>query len=95
MLKKKNVAGQVLRMGASSLYSNKTAMGDYHRRMSAKYGGKGAALASAHKMSRIIYKMLKNKVEFDFKLLEDADQKYREKRIKNLEKLLEQLKKVA
>jgi hypothetical protein len=95
MQKKKNTAGQVLRMGASSLYSNKTAMGDYHRRMSAKYGGKGAALASAHKMSRIIYKMLKDKVEFDFQMLADANQKYREKRIKHLEKLLEQLKKAA
>ena len=95
MLKKKNTAGQTLRMGASSLYSNKTAMGDYHRRMSAKYGGKGAALASAHKMARIIYKMLKDKVEFNFQMLADADQKYREKRISHLEKLLEQLKKAA
>ncbi|MDP1622300.1 MAG: IS110 family transposase [Bacteroidales bacterium] len=95
MLKKKNTAGQTLRMGASSLYSNKTAMGDYHRRMSAKYGGKGAALASAHKMSRIIYKMLKAKVEFNFQMLADADQKYRERKIKHLEKLLQQLKKVA
>jgi transposase len=95
MLKKKNIAGQVLRMGASSLYGNKTALGEYHRRMSAKYGGKGAALASAHKMSRIIYKMLKDKVEFNFQMLADADQKYREKRIRHLEKLLEHLKKAA
>jgi transposase len=95
MLKKKNTAGQTLRMGASSLYSNKTAMGDYHRRMSAKYGGKGAALASAHKMSRIIYKMLKDKVEFNFQMLADANQKYREKKIKHLEKLLAQLKNAA
>jgi hypothetical protein len=82
-------------MGASSLYSNKTPMGDYHRRMSAKYGGKGAALASAHKMSRIIYKMLKDKIEFDFQMQVDANQKYREKKIKHLEKLLAQLKNAA
>lgn len=95
MAKKKNIAGQTLRMGASSLYSNKTAMGDYHRRMSAKYGGKGAALASAHKMSRIIYKMLSDRVEYDSNMLFDADQKYREKKIKHLEKLLAQLKKAS
>ena len=74
MVKKKNIAGQTLRMGASSLYSNKSVMGDYHRRMSAKYGGKGASLASAHKMARVIYKMLLNKVEFDVQMLVDADQ---------------------
>ena len=46
-------------------------------------------------MSRIIYKMLKDKVEFNFQMLAEADQKYREKRISHLEKLLEQLKKAA
>ena len=95
MIKKKNTAGQTLRMGASSLYSNKTPLGDYHRRMSAKYGGKGAALATAHKISRIIFTMLVNKSEFDFHMLADSDQKYRDKKIKHLEKLLEKLKKAA
>lgn len=79
MMKKKNIAGQTLRMGASCLYSNKTPLGDYHRRMSSKYGGKGASLASAHKLSRIIYKMLLDKIEFNFQMLVESQKKYREK----------------
>lgn len=95
MMKKKNIAGQTLRMGASCLYSNKTPLGDYHRRMSSKYGGKGASLASAHKLSRIIYKMLLEKIEFNFQILVESQQKYRDKRIKQLEQQLAKLKKAA
>jgi transposase len=95
MMKKKNKAGQTLRMGASSLYSNKTPLGDYHRRMSAKYGGKGASLATGHKIARIIFKMLEKKEEFSFQMLVESQKKYRETRIKQLEKQLAKLKKVA
>jgi transposase len=95
MMKKKNRAGQTLRMGASSLYHNKTPLGDYHRRMSAKYGGKGASLATAHKLARIIFKMLETKKEFCYEMLIESQKKYKEKRIKQLEKQIERLKKVA
>jgi transposase len=95
MMKKKNRAGQTLRMSASTLYSNKTPLGDYHRRMSSKYGGKGASLATAHKLARIIYKMLETKQEFNFDLLAESQKKYREIKIKQLEKQLERLKKAA
>jgi transposase len=95
MMKKKNRAGQTLRMGATSLYRNKTPLGDYHRRMSAKYGGKGASLATAHKLARIIYKMLENKEEFNDQVLIESQQKYRENKIKQLERQLARLKKAA
>ena len=94
-MKKKNIAGQTLRMAATSLYSNKTPIGDYHRRMSARYGGKGASLATAHKLARIIYTMLDKKQEFNFNMLIESQQKYREIKIKQLEKQLSRLKKVA
>jgi transposase len=95
MMKKKNRAGQTLRMAASTLYSNKTPLGDYQRRMSSKYGGKGASLATAHKLARIIYKMLETKQEFNFDLLAESQKKYREIKIKQLEKQLERLKRAA
>ena len=95
MMKKKNRAGQTLRMGASSLYQNKTPLGDYHRRMSAKYGGKGASLATAHKLARIIYKMLETKKEFCYEMLIESQKNYKEKRIKQLEKQIERLKKAS
>jgi hypothetical protein len=94
-MKKKNKAGQILRMASSSLYRNKTPLGDYHRRMSSKYGGKGASMATAHKLARIIYKMIEKKQEFDFNMLVESQQKYRENKIKQLEKQLARLKNVA
>lgn len=95
MMKKKNQAGQALRMGSSSLYSNKSPIGDYHRRVSAKYGGKGATLATAHKLSRIIFHMLNEKEEFNTNMILESQKTYREKRIKQLEKQLSLLKRVA
>jgi transposase len=95
MMKKKNSAGQSLRMAASSLYRNKTPIGDYHRRMSAKYGGKGASLATAHKFARIIYVMISQKIEFDMQQLLDSQKKYREMKIKQLEYQLAKLKKAS
>jgi len=95
MMMKKNKAGQILRMASSCLYSNKTALGDYHRRMSAKYGGKGAAVATAHKLARIIYSMLDKKEEYREEILVKSQQKQREMKIKQLEKQLARLKQAA
>jgi len=72
MMKKKNRAGQTLRMACFCLYSNKSPIGDYYRRMSYKYGGRGASLATAHKIAKLIYIMLDKKQEFNFDLLIDS-----------------------
>lgn len=93
--KKKNKAGQCLKMAASSLSNSKSALGDEYRRMRAKFGGKGAALAMAHKLSRIIYTMLSNKIEYNSDVITNNQKKFREQKIKRLEKQLERLKKVA
>jgi transposase len=95
VMKKKNVAGQVLRIGASTLYRNKTPIGDFHRRMSVKYGGRGASLATAHKLSRIIYMMIIKKQEFEMELIYETQKKYTAKRIKQLEMQLARLKRAA
>jgi transposase len=95
IMRKKNKAGQSLKMAASSLSNSKAPLGDYYRRIRAKLGGKGATLATAHKLARIIYTMLKNKIEFNTDMLNEAQEKYRQQRIKNLEKQLAKLKKAA
>jgi transposase len=95
VMKKKNRAGQSLRMAASTLSRNKTPLGDFYRRMKSKHGGKGAVLATAHKLAKIIYTMLKEKKEYNPDLIQDVHKKFKERRIKQLEKQLEWLKKVA
>ena len=95
MMKKKNRAGQTLKMSAFSLSKNKTPLGDYYRRMRAKLGGKGAVLATAHKLARIIFAMLKNKKEYSPETLNEAQAQFNIKRIKQLEKQLAKLKQAA
>ena len=95
MMKKKNKAGQTLKMSASCLSNNKTPLGDYYRRIRARLGGKGAVLATAHKLARIIYVMIKEKKEYKPEMLNETQKLFNEKRIKNLEKQLAKLKQAA
>jgi transposase len=94
-MKKKNRAGQILKQAASTLVHNKGPLGDYYRKMRAKLGGRGAVMAAANKISRIIYMMLSNKKEYDPEIIIGNVEKQNEIKIKNLEKLLEKLKKAA
>ncbi|MBW6480913.1 MAG: IS110 family transposase [Bacteroidales bacterium] len=95
MMKKNNKAGQYLRQAASCLSTNKTPIGDYYRRMRARLGGRGAALTTAHKLSRIIYTMLLKKTEYNQGLLIENQEKLKEEKIKKLEKQLARLKQAA
>lgn len=95
MMKKHNKAGQILRQAASTLISNKTAIGDYHRSMQARLGGKGAALATAHKLARIIYTMLLKQTEYNPGRIIENHEKLKEEKIKKLEKQINRLKQVA
>jgi transposase len=62
--KTQNRAAAALRMAAQSLVHSKSALGAYYRRMRAKLGAPEAITATAHKLARIIYAMLKNQTEY-------------------------------
>lgn len=53
-----NRAAQALRMAAASLYRSKTAIGAFFRRLRARLGAPKAITAAAHKLARILYRML-------------------------------------
>ena len=91
MQKKKNYAGQTLRMSASNVSSSKTPMGDYSRKMKARLWKKGGVIATAHKIATIIYIMIKEKREYNPEIIANNQQKWKEKRIKYLEKQIMQL----
>jgi 5'-3' exonuclease len=95
MMKKDNRAGQCLRQAASSLGTNKSSIGDFYRSVRARLGGKGAVVATAHKLARIIYNMVLKKTEYNEALLTLNQEKVKEDKIKKLEKLLDRLKQVA
>lgn len=92
MRKKKNHAGQTLRMSASTLSRSKSALGDYHRKMRYRVGKKGAVVCTAHKIGKIIYIMIKEQVPYDKTIMEQHSEQVKERKIKALEKQLEKLK---
>ncbi len=63
-LKTKNRATTALRIAAASLSRSKSALGVFYRRMSARIGKMEAITATAHKLAKIIYTMLKEKTEY-------------------------------
>lgn len=95
MQRKKNQAGLSIRMAASNMSKCKSQLGDYARKMRSRIGKKGAVVAGAHKLARIIYTMIKDKVEYNPEVFQENQQNWKQQRIKYLEKQLQQLKKVA
>lgn len=95
MMSKDNKAGLCLRQAASCLSTNKTPIGEYYRTVRARLGGKGAVIATAHKLARIIYIMLTDKTEYNQDKISQNQENVKERKIKKLEKQLERLKKAA
>ncbi len=95
MQKRKNHAGLALRMASSNMSKSKSPLGDYSRRMKSRLGGKGAVVASAHKMARIIYHLIEKQIEYDNAVIIENQIAWKQKRIKSLEMQLNKLKNVA
>lgn len=86
-----NRAAMALRMAASSLYRSSCALGAYYRRMKARLGGPKAITATAHKLARLVYSMLKNGTEYTDIGQEYYEQNYKSRVLKNLKKRAQQL----
>lgn len=95
MMKRKNHAGLCLRMAAMTVGRTNTPLGDYYRRMKSKMGGKGAVVATANKMAKIIFTLLKNRTQYDPTIYEKAQEKFKANKIKYYEQRIADLKKVA
>lgn len=63
--KRKNFVGQAFRVAANTLSHSKGYLGDYFRRMRSRLGYNQAIIAVAHKLARIVYKMVSIGVEYD------------------------------
>ncbi len=92
MQKKKNHAGQTFRMAANSLKNCKSPLGDYARKMRSRLGKRASNVASAHKLAKIVFAMLKNKVPYNPNAVRLSQKKWKEDRIAYLEKQIIHLK---
>ena len=97
--KRKNPVGQILRQCANTLKDDKGELGAYFRRMKSKDGHMQAIVATAHKLARIIYTMIKTRTEYNPKLVGCSEKELLERKIARttmqLRKLNEKLEKVA
>lgn len=81
-----NRAAATLRMAASTLYCNSTALGAYLRRLKSRKGPMKAITATAHKLAKIIYNMLRYGTEYVEAGQAYYEEQYRDRVIKNLKK---------
>ena len=86
-----NRLAKAFRLAANSLYRNQSYLGDYFRKMRARHGAPKAITATAHKLARIIYSMLKNRTPYDESVFAAEQEKARERQLKRLKKQAENL----
>jgi len=79
-----NRAAVTLRMAAFTLYRSPTALGAYLRRLKARKGPMKAITATAHKLAKIIYNMLRFGTEYVEAGQAYYEEQYRDRVIKNL-----------
>lgn len=79
-----NYAASTLRMAASTLHSNNSALGAFLRRLKSRLGAPKAITATAHKLAVIIFTMLKNGIVYKEVGQDYYEKQYRERMIRNL-----------
>lgn len=79
-------AARALRMAAQSIARSQTALGGFYRRIRARCGAAKAIVATAHKLAKTIYQMLKHGEEYIARGQEEYEKQYRERLLKNLKR---------
>jgi hypothetical protein len=86
-----NRAAMAFRMAASSLYRSSCALGAYYRRMKTRLGAPKAITATAHKLARLVFSMLKYGADYTDVGQEYYEKRYKSRVIQNLKKRAQQL----
>jgi transposase len=81
-----NRATTALRVAAQSLARSATTLGAFYRRIKARRDAPKAIVATAHKLARIIYHMLKNRTDYVDRGLEHYQEQQRAQAIKRLQR---------
>lgn len=90
-LKTKNRATIALKIAAASLSRSQSALGAFYRRMCARLGPMEAITATAHKLAKIIYTMVKEKTEYCDLGVDYYQKTNRDRFVKNLYRQAAQL----
>ena len=79
-----NRAATALRLAAACLYHSQSALGAFFRRMKARMGAPKAMTATAHKLARLLYTMLKYGTAYVRQGMDEYEQQYRDRMVKNM-----------
>jgi transposase len=86
-----NRAAQALRLAARSLHRSQSALGAFFRRLAARRGVPKAITATAYKLARIVYAMLKHGMPYAQKGMQEYEAEYKERQLRQLKKKAKQL----
>jgi transposase len=81
-----NRASDALRMAAVTLERSKSALGAFYRRMKGRLGPAEAITATAHKLARIIYRLIKHGEAYVRQGMENYEKKFQERKLYALKK---------
>jgi len=81
-----NRAATALRLAAQGLANSHSALGAYYRRMRARLGAPKAITATAHKLARLVYSMLRYGTDYVDVGQQVYEQKYRDRVLTNLQR---------
>ncbi len=77
--KVKNRIALALRMAAQSLQQCQSSLGEFYRRMRTRLGAPKAITAAAHKLARIVFRLLTTKEPYDDSVFARAEQRCRQR----------------
>ena len=86
-----NRAAAAFRMAAQSLHRSRSALGAYYRKMRARLGGPQAITATAHKLARIFYALLKHGHAYVDPGQDAYERQHRERAVKALRRRAREL----
>ena len=89
--KGQNAAAQAFRLAAQALSRTDTALGAYYRRLRARLGPEQAIVATAHKLARIVYHLLKHQEAYQPPSREDYEQAVQQRELNFLKRKAKQL----
>ena len=81
-----NRAAAALRLAAYGLQNSHSALGAFLRRKKAQLGAPKAITATAHKLARLVYAMLKNGTQYVETGHDEYERRYRERVVRNLKR---------
>lgn len=90
-MKVRNRANQAFRQAAQSVAQSNSSLGAYYRAMRARLGPKQAIVATAHKIARIVYHLLKTGEPYREESAAEYDRKRRERELKHLARRAQKL----